>query len=307
MDERFNGTYITFTGYVAVQKFKYLYFLLMLTVYVLIICCNSTVVYLIWRNKSLHEPMYIFIAALLTNSVVLSSAVYPKFLIDFLSDTQIISYSACLFQFFIFYAVGSSEFLLLSVMAYDRYVSICKPLQYPSIMRKNVVCLFLFLAWLLPACHIAVPTILSAKSKLCNFTLKAIFCNNTIYRLQCVSSRVITIYGVFTLVDLAVLPFLFILFTYTKILVVSYSSCKEIKKKAAETCLPHVLVLICYSCLCAYDISIARVESNFPETARFIMMLQTVFYNPLLNPLIYGLKMKEISRHLRRLFFSGKV
>ncbi|XP_034549900.1 putative olfactory receptor 13C6 [Notolabrus celidotus] len=181
MDDKFNVTYISFNGYVEVQRYRYLYFFIMLTVYFLIICCNSTIVYLIWKQKNLHEPMYIFIAALLTNSVVLSSAVYPKFLIDFLSERQIISYSACLFQFFIFYSIGSSEFLLLSAMAYDRYVSICKPLQYPTIMRKNTVCTLLFFAWLVPACHIAIPAILSAKNRLCHFTLKAIFCINTIY------------------------------------------------------------------------------------------------------------------------------
>uniref|UniRef100_UPI0037E77813 olfactory receptor 4D6-like n=1 Tax=Semicossyphus pulcher TaxID=241346 RepID=UPI0037E77813 len=301
MADQLNVTYITLDGYVDVHRYRYLYFFLMLIVYVLIICCNSVVVYLIWVHKALHEPMYMFIAALLINSVVLGTSVYPKFFIDFLSDRQIISYSACLFQFFLFYSTGGSEFLLLSAMAYDRYVSICKPLQYSSIMTKNTVSVLLLFAWLVPACHIAVPAILSAQNKLCSFTLRAIFCNNTIYRLQCVRSTLITLYGVVTLVDLTVLPLLFIMFTYTKILIVSYRSCKEVRRKAAETCLSHLLVLISYSCLCAYDISIARVESDFPKTARFIMMLQVVLYHPLLNPLIYGLKMKEISKHLKKL------
>merc|ERR1712035_31842 len=117
----------------------------MFTVYILIICCNFTIVCLIWIHKNLHEPMYIFIAALLLNSVVFSTALYPKLLIDFLSEQQIISYSACLFQYFIFYSLSGSEFLLLSAMAYDRYVSICKPLQYPTIMRKTTVSVFLVL------------------------------------------------------------------------------------------------------------------------------------------------------------------
>ncbi|CAJ1078548.1 olfactory receptor 4D6-like [Xyrichtys novacula] len=302
MDDHLNVTYITLNGYVDVQRFRYLYFFMMMAVYFLMISFNLTVVYLICSHKRLHEPMYVFIAALLLNSVVLSTSVYPKFLIDFLSDKQKIYYPACLFQFFIFYSVGGSEFLLLSAMAFDRYVSICRPLQYPTIMRKHTVCLLLFFAWLLPAFHIAIPTILSAEAKLCRFSLEAIFCNNSIYRLQCVSSQVISVYGVVSLVDLALLPFLFIVFTYTKILVVVSRSCRAVRKKAAETCLPHLLVLISYSCLCAYDISIARVESNFPRTARFVMMLQTVFYNPLFNPLIYGLKMKEISKRLRELF-----
>ncbi|XP_070770505.1 olfactory receptor 11H2-like [Enoplosus armatus] len=307
MDVELNGTYITLGGHVEVNKYRYLYFLIMLTVYILIICSNSTIVYLIWIHKNLHEPMYIFIAALLLNCVLYSTTIYPKLLIDFLSEKQIISYSACLFQFYVFYSIGSSEFLLLSGMAYDRYVSICKPLQYPTIMRKTTVSIFLVLSWLLPASHIAVPVILSAETKLCNVTLQGIFCNNAIYRLQCVKSSVIAIYGVVALIDLAILPMLFIIFTYTKILIISYRSCKEVRKKAAETCLPHLLVLISFSCLSAYDISIARVESNFPKTARLIMMLQIVLYHPLFNPLIYGLKMKEISKHLKRLFCPAKI
>ncbi|XP_044071826.1 olfactory receptor 11H2-like [Siniperca chuatsi] len=307
MDDELNVTYITLGGYVEVNTYRYLYFVIMFTVYILIICCNSTIVYLVWKHRNLHEPMYIFIAALLLNSVVVCTAMYPKLLIDFLSEKQIISYSACLFQFFIYYSIGSSEFLLLAAMAYDRYVSICKPLQYPTIMRKNTVSIFLVLAWLLPASHIAVPAILSAKTKLCNFTLKGIFCNNAIYSLQCVRSSVITIYGVVGLLDLAILPLLFIIFTYTKILIISYQSCREFRKKAAETCLPHLLVLISFSCLSAYDIFIARVESNFPETARLVMMLQIVVYHHLLNPLIYGFKMKEICKHLKRLFCTSKI
>ncbi|XP_074514755.1 olfactory receptor 1-like [Sebastes fasciatus] len=307
MDDKLNATYITLGGHMDVNKYRYVYFLVIFTVYILIVCSNSTILYLIFIHKNLHEPMYIFIAALLLNSVVLSTAIYPKLMVDILSEKQITSYSACLFQFYIFYAVGGSEFLLLSAMAYDRYVSICKPLQYPTIMTNNTVSIFLFFAWLLPACHIALPTILSAETKLCNLTLQGIFCNNAIYKLQCVSSRVITIYGVVGLLDLLILPILFIIFTYTKILIITHQSCREVRKKAAETCLPHLLVLISFSCLCAYDIAIARLGSNFPKIVNSIMTLQIVLYNPLFNPIIYGLKMKEISKHLKRLFCQAKL
>ncbi|XP_056245659.1 olfactory receptor 13C2-like [Seriola aureovittata] len=307
MDDELNITYITLSGYVEVNKYRYVYFLIMFTIYILIICFNSTIVYLIVIHKNLHEPMYIFIGALLLNCVLYSTTIYPKLLIDFISEKQIISYSACIFQFFIVYFIGSSEFLLLSAMAYDRYVSICKPLQYPTIMTKNTIVVFLVLGWLIPACHIAVPAIVSAKTKLCNFTLKGILCNNSIYRLQCVRSSFITTYGVIALLDLAIFPMLFIIFTYTRILLISYRSCKEVRKKAAETCLPHLLVLISFSFLSAYDISVARVESNFSKTARLIMTLQTVLYHPLFNPLIYGLKMKEISKQLKRLFCPDKI
>ncbi|XP_018529682.1 olfactory receptor 11A1-like [Lates calcarifer] len=306
MDDELNVTYITLSGYVEIDRYRYVYFFVMFTVYILIICSNSTIVSLIVIHKHLHEPMYIFIAALLLNCVLFSTVIYPKLLIDVLSEKQFISYSACVFQFFLYYSLGTSEFLLLAAMSYDRYVSICKPLQYPTIMRKNTVRILLVLAWLVPACHSALPLILRTETKLCNFTLKGIFCNNTMYQLHCVTSRLLSIYGVVALVDLVILPMLFIIFTYIKIIIISYQSCREVRKKAAETCLPHLLVLISFSCLSAYDISIARVESNFPKTARLVMMLQVVFYHPLFNPLIYGLKMKEISKHLRRLFGPAK-
>uniref|UniRef100_A0AAZ1XGM7 G-protein coupled receptors family 1 profile domain-containing protein n=1 Tax=Oreochromis aureus TaxID=47969 RepID=A0AAZ1XGM7_OREAU len=256
---------------------------------------NSIIIYLILIHKNLHEPMYIFIAALLLNVVIYSTTIYPKLLIDFLSEKQIISYSACLFQFFIIYSLGCSEFFLLAAMAYDRYPAICKPLQYPTIMRKSTV------TWLVPATSIAVQAIGMAKSKLCSFHLKSIFCNNTIYTLQCVRSKLVTVFGIVCYFDFVILPLLFIVFTYTKIFIVSYHSCKEIKKKAAETCLPHILVLVSFSCFGVYDVTIARVESDFPKTARFIVSLQLILYQPLFNPLIYGLKMKEISKHLKRL------
>ncbi|XP_030613290.1 olfactory receptor 4C12-like [Archocentrus centrarchus] len=301
MEKELNVTYITLDWYVEVNKYRYIYFFVMCILYILIICSNSTIVYLIWTHKNLHEPMYIFIAALLLNCVLYSTNIYPKLLIDFLSEKQVTSYSACLFQFFMFYTLGSSEFILLAGMAYDRYVAICKPLQYQTIMTKTTVSIFLVIAWLFPALHVAVQTIGSAEAKLCNFNLKGIFCNNAIFTLECERSRLITVFGVVCLFDLGILPMLFIVFTYMNIFIVSYRSCKEIRKKAAETCLPHLLVLISISCLSIYDISIARVESDFPKTARLIMTLQIVLYHPLFNPFIYGLKMKEISKHLKNL------
>ncbi|XP_026151904.1 olfactory receptor 6N2-like [Mastacembelus armatus] len=307
MDCELNVTCLNIEGYVEVDKYRYVYFVIMFIIYLLIICFNSTIVCLIWIHKNLHEPMYIFIAALLLNSVLFSTNIYPKLLIDVLSEKQIISYSACLFQYFIFYFLGTAEFLLLAAMSYDRYVSICKPLQYPTIMTKTNICIFLVLAWFVAACHIAIPTILSAETKLCNFTLKGIFCNNALYGLYCVRTSVITVYGVFALFDLLILPFLFIIFTYTKIFIIAYQSGREVRRKAAETCLPHLMVLISFSCLSIYDIAIVRVESSFPKTARLIMTLQIVLYHPLFNPLIYGLKMKEISKHLNRLFCPARI
>nr|XP_020469744.1 olfactory receptor 2T27-like [Monopterus albus] len=245
--------------------------------------------------------MYIFIAALLLNSVLFSTNIYPKLLIDFLSEKQITSYQACLVQFYMFYTLVGSEFLLLAAMAYDRYVSICKPLQYPYIMTKKTSIIFLALSWLLPACHHIGLAILTAIQKLCIFTLKIIFCNNAIYNLFCVPSRAVSIYGVVCFLNVVVLPVIFIAYTYTRILIICYHSSGEFRRKAAQTCVPHLLVLINSFYLLICCLITVRLESDIPNTARLLMALQTVLYNPLFNPIIYGLKMTEIYKHLMRM------
>ncbi|KAM4730664.1 olfactory receptor 4D6-like [Anableps anableps] len=307
MSDELNVTYITFGGHVELQKYRFLYFVITFTVYVLILCSNSMILCLIWIQKSLHEPMYIFIAALLCNSLLLSTNIYPKLLIDLLSDLQITTYLSCRIQALIYYSLSGSEFLLLAAMAYDRYVSICKPLRYQTIMRKRTITILLVLAWLLPSCQLVPPLILGNSFKLCNYTLNGIFCNNAVTKLSCMSSTgPYIIYGVFTLINTVFVPLVFILFTYSKILIISHRRGSYVRKKAMQTCTPHLLVLISFSCLCSYDVIIARLDIDLPKAAHSIMTLQVVLYQPLFNPVIYGIKMKEIHKHLKRLFSRGK-
>ncbi|XP_059198804.1 olfactory receptor 6N2-like [Centropristis striata] len=305
MDHEFNVTYITLYGYAEMGIYRYLIFLVMLAVYILSFSFNAIIVYLIWIHRNLHEPMYIFIAALLLNSAITSTTVYPKLLIDILSEKQIISYSACLLQCFLYYSVSASDFLLLAAMAYDRYVSICKPLQYTTIMTKNTVSIILAIAWLLPACEIAVSIIMSSNMKLCHLNLKAIFCNNSYHALFCVISSARVFVDLFTLFNVAVLPILFILFTYTRILIISYRSNRNVRKKAAQTCTPHLIILISFSSLCLYDVLIVQLDMG--SDLHFIMTLQAFLYYPLFNPVVYGLKVKEIFKHLKKLLSPSKM
>ncbi|KAF7215277.1 olfactory receptor 4B13-like [Nothobranchius furzeri] len=302
MDSRLNETDILLGGYVEVERYRFVYFFIMFTAYLLILAFNFLFICLIIVHRNLHEPMYIFIASLLINCILFSTNIFPKLLIDFLSEKPVISYKACLFQAFTFYTSGCSEFLLLAAMAYDRYVSICKPLQYRTIMTKTTVSAFLFLAWFLPACHVLVLVLLSCNNKLCSHTIKGILCNNAVYSLYCVTSVTTSVFGTIALFNMGIFPMFFIVFSYAKILVIAYRNCGEVRQKATQTCLPHLLVLINYSILFTYDIIIVKVRSDFPQIARLVMTLQIITYNPLCNPLIYGLKMKEISKHLKGLF-----
>lgn len=204
-----------------------------------------------------------FIAALLLNSIVYNTIMYPKMLSNLLSEKPIISYSTCLFQYFVFYSFSASDFFLLSAMSYDRYVAICRPLRYPAIMRRGTVRLILALAWLMPACEMAISVTLVAMSKVCRLSLlRATFWNNSVYTLFCERSGALAVFDVLALLNMALFPLLFILFTYTKTLIVSYRSGRNVRQKAAQTCLPHLIVLFFFSSLCAYDIIIINLGSN---------------------------------------------
>uniref|UniRef100_A0A8C6SCH7 Olfactory receptor n=1 Tax=Neogobius melanostomus TaxID=47308 RepID=A0A8C6SCH7_9GOBI len=269
--------------------------------FVVIIYSNSTIVWLIWIQKNLHEPMYIFIAALLFNSILFSSALYPKILVDILSEKQVVTFSTCLFQWYILYAIGGAEFWLLMFMALDRYLAICKPLQYPTIMTKSRVNVLLTVAWTVPGFQMAVLVSAASQRKFCNFISRGIICNSTTHKLHCFPSAALKSWGLFILVNSVFIPVIFNCFTYIHIFITANRRGLEVRKKAMSTCLPHLIVLFNYFCLSAFDVLLARFEGEFPQLGRFIMSVQFILYHPLFNPFIYGLKMNKISTHLQRI------
>ncbi|XP_024116252.1 olfactory receptor 49-like [Oryzias melastigma] len=308
MELKYNVSLITLDGFIQIEKYRVLYFLIVFTVFILILLCNCTIVFIIVAKKSLHEPMYIFIAALLTNSLMFSAAVYPKLLVDILSKRQTITYYTCFFQHGVYYSLGASEFLLLTAMSFDRYVSICKPLQYPSLMSKRRVTAMLMLSWLWPLLQlmVAISGKVIINQRPCSFSLEAIFCNTELQKLLCIKLEEFAVLDMMILINVALLPALFILFTYIRILIISYQSSKEIRSRAAQTCLPHVLVLVNFSCLGSFEVIIGFFGSGYPKALRLTVMLQIIIYQPLFNPTIYGLKMKQISRHVKMLFCPDK-
>ncbi|XP_077471383.1 olfactory receptor 6N2-like [Stigmatopora argus] len=297
-----NGTTaLSLGGYVDVEKFRYLYFSLWVVFYFLIVSSNCVIIYVVKIHPSLHEPMYVFIAALSLNSILLSTTVYPKLIVDVLSRRQVASYSGCLLQVFIFYSFAAADLMLLSTMAYDRYVSICRPLQYATLMGKTRVCVFLALAWFLPACHVSVSVIIQSKQKLCGFVLEGIFCNTTVVKVHCSNPTSLVAWGFVVIANMAVLPMVFILFTYVRIFRVAFHSRGEVRAKAVDTCLPHLMVLILFTVFIIFDVMVGLLEIKLSKILRLFLSLQILVYNPLFNPIIYGLKMKEIWKRIKRL------
>ncbi|XP_041919012.1 olfactory receptor 52L1-like [Alosa sapidissima] len=145
--------------------YKPLYFLLAFVLYILIIIVNLTLIFIVAVDKSLHEPMYIFICNLCANGLYGTVGFYPKFLLDLQSDIHIISYSWCLLQTYVIYNSALCEMSVLTVMSYDRYVAICRPLQYHSILTPRAVSKLLFVLTLVSYAHIVKVCISSSEGR----------------------------------------------------------------------------------------------------------------------------------------------
>ncbi|XP_058233590.1 olfactory receptor 8H1-like [Hemibagrus wyckioides] len=305
MDYSTNVTYLILTGHVELEKYRYIYFLVTLVVFLMTICCNTVVIFVIYINESLHEPMYIFITALLMNTLGGSAAFYPKLMSDILSNNLIVSLDACVFQAFFIYTYAMSEFMLLSAMAYDRYVSICKPLQYASIVKMSTVKKLIFLSCFVPSCENGIAMLLIYQFKLCNFKLNRIYCSNSaIAKLSCGDIYAYNSYGLFIFV-IAVFPqVIFIIYSYIRIIAVCLKNSKDFRRKALQTCLPHLLIFTSFAVTSCFEVINSRLEGKMAHIITMIMSVENLVIPPLLNPIIYGLKLKEIFNRIKRI--TGK-
>ncbi|XP_053084648.1 putative gustatory receptor clone PTE03 [Pangasianodon hypophthalmus] len=303
MDYSTNFTYLILGGHVDLQHYKYVYFMITLKVYIMIICFNTVIISVIYRNKCLHEPMYIFIAALLINALFGATALYPKLLTDLLSEKQITSYELCLVQAFCMYTYASAEFALLSAMAYDRYVSICKPLHYATLVKMHIVRKLIFFSWFLPCCTIGTVTVLASQVQMCKFKLNKIYCDiYSIVKLSCKETSLNNIYGLFIFSITVFPPVIFIIYSYIRILSVCLKNSKNVRRKALQTCLPHLFIFIIFSVNISFEIINNRLESKqIPHIIATILSVDYVLIPPLFNPIIYGIKMQEIFISIRRL------
>ncbi|XP_017571714.2 olfactory receptor 6N2-like [Pygocentrus nattereri] len=307
MDYSTNVTYLSLEGHVELEKYRYVYFVTALSVYMLITCCNAVVIYVIYTNERLHEPMYIFIAALLCNSLFVAAGLYPKLLSDLLSEKQIISHGACLFQAFWIYTNGGSEFALLAAMAYDRYVSICKPLQYATLMKMSTVKRILFFCWFVPSCEMGISIILTYRP-LCKYKLNRIYCNaHSVAKLSCGDITVVNLYGLSALTIVVCPPVMFVIYSYIRIIEVCLKNSKDFRRKALQTCFPHLFVFTCFSITACFEVVNSRFEGNVPHLLTVILSIENSVIPPLINPIIYGLKLQEIWNRIKGMIWKKKM
>ncbi|KAF3834499.1 hypothetical protein F7725_027057 [Dissostichus mawsoni] len=302
------ASYFILTAYSDTGVFKYLYFLIILALYLCIIGANVLLIVVICVNRSLHEPMYLFLCSLFVNELYGSAGLFPFLLVQILSDIHTVSAPLCFLQIYSVYTYVCVEFFNLAAMSYDRYLAICYPLQYNTYMTSNKASFLIAVSWLFPFLAIVVLISLSVSLTLCGNIINKVYCGNySIVKLACSDTRVNNIYGLFYTVISIIIPLLLILYTYMRILRVCFSGSKQTRQKALSTCTPHLASLINFSFGGFFQILQSRFDmSSVPNMLRVLLSLYFLTCQPLFTPVLYGLKMSKIRIICKRLL-CGEV
>ncbi|XP_068844161.1 olfactory receptor 4B1-like [Capricornis sumatraensis] len=295
-----NVTELIFSGLFQDPEVQRACFVVFLPVYLATVVGNGLIVLTVRVSKSLRSPMYFFLSHLSLVEISYSSTVVPKFITDLLSKIKTISLEGCVAQIFFFHLFGVAEIFLLTVMAYDRYVAICKPLHYTTIMSRPVCHRLVAASWLGGIVHSMVQILVTVQLPFCGpNVIDHYFCDlHPLFRLACTDTSV---EGVVVLANsglISVFSFLLLVSSYVVILVNLRSHSAEGRRKALSTCASHVTVVVLFfgPAIFLY----MRPPSTFTEDK-----LVAVFYTvvtPMLNPIIYTLRNAEVKVAMRGLW-----
>ncbi|XP_044120199.1 olfactory receptor 13D1-like [Neovison vison] len=294
------GNYSPVTEFILVGLSKYpelqfFLFTLCLIMYVIILLGNSLLITISILDSRLHTPMYFFLGNLSFLDICYTSSFIPPMLIIFRSETKSISFIGCALQMVISLGLGCTECVLLAVMAYDRYVAICNPLRYPIIMSKVLYVHMAAWSWIIGHLTSLLQTVMTMIMPFCG--------NNVIDHLTCellavlklICSDITTNVIIMTMISIVILviPLLLIFISYVFILssILRINSA-EGRKKAFSTCSAHLAVVILFygSALFTY----MKPKSKDTNTSDEIIGLFYGVIAPMLNPIIYSLRNKEV-------------
>ncbi|CAM5072994.1 olfactory receptor 52K1-like [Natator depressus] len=275
------------------------------SVFTMILLGNCTLLYVIKTEPSLHKPMFYFLAMLTVINLVLSTTTVPKILSIFWFNSREISFNACLVQMFFIHSMSMMESALLLAMAFDRYVAICNPLRYATILTNSMIAK-IGLAALARAVLFMVPLpFLVRRLPFCQSHVISHCCcdHMAVAKLACASTMINNIYGIIVALFIVGLDLLFIVLSYIKILrtVLSLAS-KEEQLKAFGTCVSHLCaILVVY-----VPGVLSSVTHRFShQIAPYVHVLMGTFYllfPPMMNPIVYGVKTKQIRDRVLLLF-----
>ncbi|XP_061829249.2 olfactory receptor 1D2-like [Nerophis lumbriciformis] len=273
---------------------RQIYFSLALASYVVTLLVNVTLIVTVCVEKTLHEPIYIFLCNLCINGIFGASTFYPKLLSDLLAEAHVISYAGCLTQIFAVYGYIFCEFASLTVMALDRYVAICWPLRYRAVMTPRTVARLLALTWCLPLLETACGLGLTARLPLCGRHIHKLFCTNwEVVKLSCVDTTANNMYG-FALMFLHVSQAGLIVVSYAHLVHAAVRS-RSVRRKFVQTCMPHLLTLLIFTGSLLFDTLFSRYGGGDQlQVLQNMLAVEFLVVPPLVNPVIYGINLQQI-------------
>uniref|UniRef100_A0A8C5L4T8 Olfactory receptor n=1 Tax=Jaculus jaculus TaxID=51337 RepID=A0A8C5L4T8_JACJA len=275
---------------------------LILFLYLMTLLGNTTIILVSLVDSKLHTPMYFFLSHLSFLDLCFTSSIIPQLLINLGGSDKSITYSGCVAQLYVSLALGSTECVLLAVMSYDRYVAVCRPLHYTFVMRPRLCHILATMAWLSGVATTLVQSTLTLKLPFCGHHLvDHFFCEvPVLLKLACVDTT-------FNQAELFVASVIFLIVPVSLILV-SYGCIVQAvlkiksaagRQKAFGTCSSHLMVVIIFYGTIIF-MYLQPAKSRSKDQGKFVSLFYTVV-TPMLNPLIYTLRNKEVKAALRKI------
>ncbi|XP_078518719.1 olfactory receptor 5AR1-like [Lissotriton helveticus] len=301
MENQTRVIYFTYQGLSDNPKHQTTLFVLFLTIYIVGLVSNSAIMTAIANDLKLHSPMYYFIWSLSLVDICVLTAIVPQLLVSTISQRKTFSYSRCIAQLFVFVGVETTDNLLLGAMAYDRYVAICRPLQYSIAMSKNVCILLVAGACIGGLFNSFLYGMMIITLSFCSSNLiQSFFCDvSVLLKLSCSDTTIIELLiftvGTFLLL-VSIIP---IVISYIRIIstVLSIRS-SEGRSKAFNTCSSHLIVVSLYYMTILF--TEFQPNSNYSlERKNGVTVMYIIV--PMLNPFIYSLRNELMKKTFKRL------
>uniref|UniRef100_UPI0037E97C71 olfactory receptor 52E8-like n=1 Tax=Semicossyphus pulcher TaxID=241346 RepID=UPI0037E97C71 len=304
----FNKDILQLEGLKVIPDFAFPAFIFLLLIYIFIVVSNIGLLVLIFMERSLHQPMYLLVCSMSVNDVFGATAVIPRILTQVFTPVtkRYITYYECVIQAFCAHFHAGVSHTVLIIMAFDRYIAICRPLQYTAIMTNRMVVKLSVSAWAVAFSLIFVLLGLSVRLSRCRRLVNNPFCDNaSLFKLSCESVLINHIYGLSSAMVTMACSLSSIILTYIRIGMVCLSSNnKTLNSKALHTCATHLAVYI----ILLMSGNIIIILHRFPHLSDERKIASIMFHvvPPSMNAVIYGLQMKAVREKVMTLFTRSK-